>query len=178
MSEPSTIARPYAKAVFRLAQAEGKLAEWADMLGDLAHVAVDARMQDAVSDPKRSAEQVSALFTQTLAGRLNQEANNFVRVLADNRRMGLLPFIYDQFNTLKHESEGLVEAHITSAFELNATQLAELVAQMEKHTGRRVQAKVSVDKALIGGVRIVIGDKVIDGSVQAQLDVLEHALKA
>jgi F0F1-type ATP synthase delta subunit len=67
MSEPSTIARPYAEAVFRLAQAEGKLAEWADMLGDLAHVAVDARMQDAVSDPKRSAEQVSALFKPTIS---------------------------------------------------------------------------------------------------------------
>jgi len=90
----------------------------------------------------------------------------------------VLEAIRAQFEALKNEREGVVEAEVVSAFEMEASQLTDLVARLEKHTGRKVKARVSVDKALIGGVKVVLGDKVIDGSARAQLGALENALKA
>jgi F-type H+-transporting ATPase subunit delta len=178
VAEPSTIARPYAEAAFKLADAKGALAEWSAALGNLAGVAADARVRAAIADPNVPAAKVAGLFIAVLAGRLSGEAENFVRVLADNGRLEVLAEIREQFEALKNAREGVVEAEIASAFELDAAQLADLVARLEKKTGRKVKAKVSVDKALIGGVKIAIGDKVIDGSARAQLGALETALKA
>jgi F-type H+-transporting ATPase subunit delta len=112
-----------------------------------------------------------------LAGRLSGEAENFVRVLAENGRLELLPHIRAQYEALRNEREGVVEAEIQTAFELEPAQLADLVARLEKKTGRKVKASVRLDRSLIGGVRIVLGDKVIDGSARAQLAALETALK-
>jgi F-type H+-transporting ATPase subunit delta len=178
MAEPITIARPYAEAVFRLADEAGKLAEWSAMLGALAQVADDARMRAAMGDPNMPAPKVTGLFISILAGRLSGECENFVRVLAENHRLELLGEIRAQYEALKNEREGVIEAQIQSAFELDAGQLADLTARLEKHTGRKVRAQVSVDEELIGGVRIVIGDQVIDASARAQLAALESALKA
>ena len=178
MAEPSTIARPYAEAVFRLADASGKLADWSDDLANLASVARDAGMIRAIGDPKRSAAQVAGMVIGVLSGKLSGDAENFVRVLADNRRLGVLGEIRQQFEALKHAREGVVEARIESAFALDAAQLSELVASIGKHTGREVKASVSVDKELIGGVRVTIGDKVIDASARAQLAALASALKS
>jgi F-type H+-transporting ATPase subunit delta len=108
---------------------------------------------------------------------LTAEAENFVRVLAENQRLELLPEISAQYEALKNDREGIVDAQVTSAFPMTHTQLAELAVQLEKKTGKRVKAQVSVDPELIAGVRIVIGDKVIDGSARAQLTALEAALK-
>ena len=90
----------------------------------------------------------------------------------------MLAEIRSQYEALKNEREGVVEAEISSAFDMDQAQLADLVARLEKKTGRKVRARVSVDKSLIGGVKIAIGDKVIDGSARAQLGALETALKA
>lgn len=177
MAEPSTVARPYAEAAFRLADAQGTLAEWSAALANLAAVAGDERVRTAVGDPNRSAAQVAGLFIGVLAGRLSGEAENFVRVLAENGRLEVLPEIRAQYEALKNEREGVIEAQIQSAFEMDAAQLADLVGRLEKKTGRKVKARLAVDKALIGGVRIVLGDKVIDGSARAQLAALETALK-
>lgn len=178
MAEPSTVARPYAEAVFKLADAGNALAKWSEMLGALALVAQDERVQRAVADPKLSEAQVAGLFISILSGRLSGEAENFLRVLAENRRIELLPEIRTQFEALKNEREGVVEAEVHSAFELTEAQVADLVQRLEKKTGRKVRAQVHVDKELIGGVKIVLGDKVIDGSARAQLGALETALKA
>ena len=178
MAEPSTIARPYAEAAFKLADAQGKLADWSATLGNLAGIATDARVRAAIGDPNLSAAKVAGMFIAVLQGRLSGEAENFVRVLAENGRLDVLSEIREQYETLRNEREGVVEAEIASAFEMDKGQVAELVARLEKKTGRKVKAKVSVDKALIGGVRIVLGDKVIDGSARAQLAALETALKA
>jgi F-type H+-transporting ATPase subunit delta len=99
-------------------------------------------------------------------------------VLAENGRLEVLAEIRSQYEVLKNEREGVVEAEITSAFDMDQAQLADLVSRLEKKTGRKVRARVSVDKALIGGVKIAIGDQVIDGSARAQLGALENALKA
>jgi len=178
MAEPSTIARPYAEAAFRLADGQGKLAEWSAALADLAAVAADARVKAAVGDPNLPAAKVAGLFISILAGKLTGETENFVRVLAGNGRLDVLAEIRTQYEVLKNEREGTVEAEVYTAFEMNAAQVADLVQRLEKRTGRKVRTKVLIDKNLIGGVKIVVGDKVIDGSARAQLGALEAALKA
>jgi len=178
MAEPSTIARPYAEAAFRLADAQGKLAEWSAMLANLSAVAADARIRAAIGDPNVPAAKVAGLFISVLAGKLTAEAENFVRVLAENGRLDVLAEIRTQYEALKNEREGTVEAEVYTAFDMDQAQLADLVSRLEKKTGRKVKARVSLDKSLIGGVKIVIGDQVIDGSARAQLGALESALKA
>ncbi len=178
MAEPSTIARPYAEAAFRLADAQGKLADWSAALANLGAVASDERVRAAIGDPNFPAAKVAGLFISVLAGKLTGEVENFVRVLAENGRLEVLSEIRTQYEALKNEREGTVEAEVYTAFEMDPAQVADLVSRLEKKTGRKVRARVSVDKALIGGVKIVIGDKVIDGSARAQLSALENALKA
>jgi F-type H+-transporting ATPase subunit delta len=178
MAEPSTIARPYAEAAFRLADAQGKLADWSAALANLSAVAADERVRAAIGDPNFPAVKVAGLFLSVLSGKLSGESENFVRVLAENGRLDVLAEIRTQYEVLKNEREGVVEAEITTAFDMDPAQLADLVSRLEKKTGRKVKARVGVDKSLIGGVKIVIGDKVIDGSARAQLAALETALKA
>ena len=178
MAEPSTIARPYAEAAFRLADAQGKLAEWSATLANLSAVAADGRVRTAIGDPSFPAAKIAGLFISILTGKLTGEGENFVRVLAENGRLDVLAEIRTQYEVLRNEREGVVEAEVYSAFEMDQAQVADLVARLEKKTGRKVKARVSVDKSLIGGVKIVIGDKVIDGSARAQLAALETALKA
>ncbi|HEX5757434.1 MAG TPA: F0F1 ATP synthase subunit delta [Arenimonas sp.] len=178
MAEPSTVARPYAEAAFRLADQASALAKWSEMLGALAVVGQDERVQRAVADPNLSEAQVAGLFIAILGGKLTGEAENLVRVLAENRRLELLPEIRAQFEALRNEREGVVEAEVHSAFELSDAQIADLVQRLEKKTGRKVRASVHIDRELIGGVKVMLGDKVIDGSARAQLAALETALKA
>jgi F-type H+-transporting ATPase subunit delta len=178
VAEPSTIARPYAEAAFRLADAQGKLAQWSATLANLSAVAADERVRAAIGDPNLPDAKVAGLIIAILSGKLTGETENFVRVLAENGRLEVLAEIRSQYEALKNEREGVVEAEISSAFDMDQAQLADLVARLEKKTGRKVRARVSVDKSLIGGVKIAIGDKVIDGSARAQLGALENALKA
>lgn len=176
--ETATIARPYAEAAFRLADEAGKLADWSAMLGDLAAVAAANEVRAAIHDPNLSPAKVAGLFIAILAGRLSGEAENFVRVLAENRRLAVLPEICTQYETLRNEREKVVDADIYTAFELNDSQLAQLVGGLERKTGRKVNPRIQLDKELIGGVKIVIGDRVIDASARAQLAALESLLKA
>jgi len=178
MAEASTIARPYAEAVFKLADAEGKLAEWSGVLANIAAVAADERIRVAVGDPNLSAAKIAGLFISVLSGKLSGDAENLVRVLAENGRLDVLAEIRTQYEALRNEREGVVEAEVHTAFDLEDAQLADLVARLEKKTGRKVKASVRVDKDLIAGVKVVLGDKVIDGSARAQLGALENALKA
>jgi len=178
MAEPSTVARPYAEAAFKLADADSTLGKWSEMLRSLALVADDERVRQAISDPNLSSAQVAGMFIAILSGRLDAGAENFVRVLADNGRLELLAEIHAQFGALKNEREGVVEAQVHSAFELTKAQLADLQQRLEKRTGRKVRTQVHLDKDLIGGVKLVVGDKVIDASARAQLAALETALKA
>jgi len=177
VAEPSTVARPYAEAVFKLADGEGKLANWSAMLGALGQISEDQRVQEAMGDPNTSAPKIAGLFISILAGKLSAEAENFVKVLAENRRLALLPEIHLQFEVLRNVREGVVDVDIASAFELTAEQLADLVRRLESKTGRKVKPRLSIDKELIGGVMVAIGDKVIDASARAHLAALANALK-
>src|SRR5258706_1716789 len=176
MAEPSTVARPYAEAAFKLADGAGALGKWSEMLAALATVSQDPRVRAAVGDPNLPDAKVAGLFISILS--LSGDGENFIRVLAENGRLELLPQIREQFEALRNQREGVIEAEVVSAFELSGAQLADLVQRLEKKTGLKVKAKVQLDKELIGGIKVVLGDKVIDGSARAQLGALETALKA
>jgi len=177
MAETATIARPYAEAVFGLAVKSGALADWLQALAGMARVASHPEMQSWITNPNLSPRQLYDLFMSLGAGDLPAELRNFVHVLIANDRLGLLSEIHAQFVQLKNEHDGVVEAEIRTAFPLDNKQLASLVADLERRFKHRVQPRVSLDKELIGGVRITVGDSIIDGSVRGKLEGMAAALK-
>jgi F-type H+-transporting ATPase subunit delta len=177
MAETATIARPYAQAVFGLAGKAGNAARWLEMLATMAQVAGNPDMQACIGNPNLGAKQLYDLFVALCKEDFPAEARNFVRVLIDNGRLGLLPEIHSQFTDLKNEHDGVLEAEIRSAFPLDNAQVTGLVADVSRRFKRRVQPRVTLDKDLIGGVRIKVGDEVIDGSVRGKLESMATALK-
>jgi F-type H+-transporting ATPase subunit delta len=177
VAEPSTIARPYAEAAFQLAADKGALPEWSDMLGALDSVIGHPRVRQVIGDPNVPAARAAGVIIGVLAGSLTGEAENFVRVLAENRRLALVGAIRGEFERLKDESDRSVEAVVDTAFPLDDAQLAAIVAQVERKIGRKVKTRMVVDPELIGGVKITIGDKVFDASARAQLVALGTALR-
>jgi F-type H+-transporting ATPase subunit delta len=176
MAENVTIARPYADAAFGLARGTGALASWFEVLNRLATIMADADIQACVSDPNLSADRISGLLVG-VAGELTDEQRNFVRVLVDNDRLQVLPEIRDLFVVLKNEHEGVLEARIASALPLDDATLASLKADLETRFKARIDTIVTIDPELIGGVRIAIGDEVIDASVRGKLANMAAALK-
>lgn len=175
MAELATVARPYAEALFRVAQA-GNLAAWSDMVSELAQIGGHAEVLAYARNPKVSESDVAAAIQALLKSPLNAEAQNFLSMLIENGRIELLPEIGAQFQLLKNSAEGAADAEITSAFELNAAQVAELVNTLEKKFSRKLNPNVTVDPSLIGGVRVVVGDEVLDTSVRAKLQQMRVAL--
>lgn len=178
MAEAATIARPYAGAVFGLAEKSGALADWLRALAAMARIASHPEMQGWIGNPNLAPRQLYDLFLSFGAGDLPAELRNFVRLLIANDRLGLLPEIHAQFVQLKNEHDGVVEAEIRTAFPLDNKQVASLVADLERRFKHRVQPRVSQDKELIAGVRIAVGDSIIDGSVRGKLEDMAAALKA
>lgn len=175
--ETVTIARPYAEAVYRLASQKAALAEWSRMLATASAVASDATMSDAIANPKFTRANVEQVFLAVTDKELNEEGKNLIRLLLENGRLALLPVIAAQFEKLKAEQSGLLEADIVSAFPLSAEQEKEMAGLLEKRFARKVTTRVTVDPELIGGVKINAGDVVIDASVRGQLDNMAFALK-
>jgi F-type H+-transporting ATPase subunit delta len=178
MAEIATLARPYAEAVFRVADTSGTLAAWSGTLRTLAQAAAHPDMQECMSKYALTHAQLQGLFLSLAPGEMSAEATNFVNVLIENDRLAALPEIYALFEELKNEREGVVDAQIATAFELDTAQLANLVADLEKRFKRKINPQVSVDRDLIGGVRVVVGDEVIDGSVRGKLNAMAAGLLA
>ncbi len=176
MAELVTIARPYAEAVFRLARDKDNLPAWSDMLALVEAVVVDPRVEACVGNPNVSAAQLEGLILGVAGDRLDGAGRNLVQVLVQNDRVGLIPEIRALYETLRREHEGMVEVIIHSALPLSDEQTARLVARLEASHRRKVRAAVEVDKNLIGGVRIVVGDKVLDATVRGKLDQMATAL--
>lgn len=178
MSELSTLARPYAEAVFRIAQGENDLAGWSARVQSLALIVSDAQLARLNGDPAVSAEQVAGLVIEVAGSDLGASGANFVHVLAENDRLSLLPEISAQFEALKANAEGTLEATITSAQQLTQAQIDDLVAGLKAKFNRAVNVQVAVDPELIGGAVVAIGDQVIDGSVKGRLQRMSFALQA
>ena len=177
MAENVTIARPYAEAAFQLASAGNALGPWSEALDRLAVVAADPQMRDCIADPKLQPQQLAGLFLDVAGAGLTAEQQNYVRVLVDNERLQVLPEIHDLFVALKNEHEGIKEAKITSAFPMDDATLKALVADLENRFKAKLNVTVSVDPELIGGVKIAVGDEVIDASVRGKLANMAAALK-
>lgn len=177
MAETLTVARPYAEAIFRLADQRGALGAWSGMLDTMAQVAANPEMQDCIGNPKLTRRQLADLFVSASKG-LNEEGRNLVELLVENGRLALVPQVRELFEELKHEREGVLDAQIYSAFPVDETQKSGLVADLERKFGRRIQAIVAIDPDLIGGVKVVVGDQVLDGSVRARLAAMSVALKS
>jgi F-type H+-transporting ATPase subunit delta len=178
MAESATIARPYAEAVFGLADKAGAAGNWLTTLSTMAQVAGNPEMQACIGNPNVSPKALYDLFIALCKTDFPAEARNFVRVLIANDRLALLPEIHAQFAELKNAREGVLEAEIRTAFPLDNAQINALVADVSKRFKRRVQPRVTLDRELIGGVRIAVGDEVIDGSVRGKLEEMATALKS
>lgn len=177
MAESVTIARPYAQAVFRLGKEGQSLAAWAERLQRLSAVAQDPEMAKVIGNPKLSAKQIADLFISLSGEMRDRELSSFIGLLAENERFDILPEICEIFEELKSGDEGVKEALITSAYPLDDAQLAPLVKQLEAHFCAHLQPRVEVDASLIGGVKVAVGDQILDASVRGKLDAMATALK-
>ena len=178
MAEPTTIARPYAEAAFRLAQEGNALPAWSQMLGLVSSVIADARIAAALDNPRLSTADKESLVLSVLGNKLDTLGRNFVRILIDGDRITLLPQIAALFEDLRNSAEGVAKAVIESAFPMSEGQIAELTATLQKRFGKKIETTVEIDPALIGGARITVGDTVIDGSVQAKLQAMATQLRS
>ena len=175
MAESVTIARPYAEAVYRTAKESGAQGTWSQRLQRLALIAQDGDMAAVMGNPQLSAEQVANLVI-SLCDDNDAVLANLVRTLAENRRLPLLPEISRLFDLAKSQEEGIKEAVVHSAFPIDDTQVKALVQELEARFGTKLTARVEIDASLIGGVRVTVGDQVLDASVRGKLDAMAVAL--
>lgn len=179
MAEIATLARPYAEALFRAAGTQA--AELAQPLAALATLSADSSLRQFADNPKVNAAQVFDL----LAGVALQQGlslppmlGNLLRTVLDNGRLAALPEISAQFQTLVNTGAGIAQARIESAYPIEPAQLAEVVAMLEKRFGRRLDPRVEIVPELIGGIRVTVGDEVLDTSVKARLEQMKLTLAA
>ena len=176
MAEKSTIARPYAQAAFSMAESQGNLKKWSDMLQLVAAVASNEAMQALIGNPSVDRDKLIDTFIGICGDGLDQYGQNFVRVLADNKRLDVIPEIADLYEAKRAEAESTVEAIVTSAGPLSEAQQTQLVAALKKRLGREVTLVTKTDESIIGGAVVRAGDLVIDASVTGQLEKLANTL--
>jgi F-type H+-transporting ATPase subunit delta len=187
MAAQGTIARPYAQAVFELAHGAGTLAQWSQFLQLAAVVVTEPDVQRLLRAPGADLRRLVGMIAGFCREQLGNPAllaegerslgENFLRVLVDNRRLETLPAIATRFDELKAEAENTLEVTLTSATEISAEQRARIEAALKQRFGRQIRLGVQVDAALIGGARLQVGDRVIDGTVRTGLDKLATALR-
>ena len=176
MSELTTAARPYAKAVFELANGSGSLDQWSSELGSLATIVSSEGSAELLNNPKVSASQKIDAFKEFAGGNLSAGSINLLKTLGDNNRFALLPDLSRLFEELKSEAQGEVEGKIIAAAEVSDAQHNAIVAALEKRLGRKVKLVTEIDKSLMGGAVIRVGDLVIDGSLQGRFQSMKASL--
>ena len=175
MAERITIARPYAKAVFQLAHAAQRLPQWSEALRATAIVVADPRVKALLGNPGISADELVSLVSGSCGAALDEQAQNFIRTLAVNKRLGFLPEIAARYAQLRADAERTVEVTVTSAVELSAEQQQRYADAMRKRLDRDVRLHCQIEPSLLGGAVIRADDLVIDGSVRAGLTQLAAA---
>ena len=173
MSQALTLARPYARAAFAIARDGGKFAQWSDALAFAARLAADPQIAALLGNPKLTDEDAVVLLSPNDA---DQTVRDFLALLADNRRLALLPEIAGLYEEARAEAERIVKARVTSAAALPAGELDAIKVALKKRFGREVELETAVDESLIGGAVIDAGDVVIDGSLRGKLSRLQTAL--
>ncbi len=176
MAEIATIARPYAEALFKAAGTDP--ATLVSQVQALAQVAAQPQLLQFAEDPKVEPAQVAQLVTSVLGTPLSPAASNLLDLVIQNGRLAALPEIAAQYHALVNASSGVSDATIYSAFVIELPQLNEVVAALERRFKRKLNAHVVIDPSLIGGIRVVVGDEVLDTSVKARLEQMRVALTA
>ncbi|MFZ4550506.1 MAG: F0F1 ATP synthase subunit delta [Aquabacterium sp.] len=177
MAELATIARPYAEALFKAAP-EAEQSAWVAQVTALGQVARDAQLQSFADNPRATQEQVFSVITEAAKVALAPAVANFLRTVLENGRLPALPVMAEQFQALVQARQGVSEARIYSAYQISDAQVADILVPLEKRFGRKLEAKVEVESDLIGGVRVVVGDEVLDTSIKARLERMKSALLA
>ncbi|MDP3760524.1 MAG: F0F1 ATP synthase subunit delta [Ramlibacter sp.] len=176
MAELATIARPYAEALFKSSQGDlNGAAQWLDALGA---VADNAQLLQFAGNPKVTDQQVFDVVADVAKAQLPGNARNFLRMVIENGRLAALPEIAVQFRALKNAQSGSSDAVVYSAFPIPAATLGDVAVTLEKRFGRKLNVTVAEDPSLIGGIRVVVGDEVLDTSVKARLEQMKVALTA
>ncbi len=176
MSELTTAARPYARAAYDIANTHSEQPLWTDMLSYMAAVAFDPNMTALLDSPALSQAQSAEMFIKVCEDKIDQRAKNFVKLLAENDRIKLLPEIAALYEHYRAEAEGSIEAEVISATETSDDQLAKIAAALKTRLGKEVRVTSKIDPALIGGAIIRAGDMVIDGSLSGRLNKLSTTL--
>lgn len=176
MAERATIARPYAKAAFEYARAAQALGAWSDALKTACEIVADARVQALIRDPKLTSAAVAGFILDVAGSRFDAGMQNFIRVLAENHRLPLLPEIAALYEAARSEIENTIDVEVISAVALDSAQAEKLAAAVAARLKKRVRMHNSVDPALQGGAVIRAGDLVIDGSIRGRLERLGTAL--
>lgn len=176
MSQAITVARPYAQAAFDEAQKLGELKVWSEMLHAAAEAVAQQDMQSIINSTRVTATQLDSLMLAVCGGKLNGSAQNFIKLLVENKRLVVLPEILEMFEMLRAEAEKSVDVVVTSAFDLNDAQKQKIAAALKVRMGREIKLSCETNRELLGGVVIRAGDKVIDGSARTRLSELAVAL--
>lgn len=176
MLELSTLARPYAEAVFKRAKESGTAVKWSDMLAFLSGVMANEQLSLADANPRVERERFTHLLMDICEGQLSEEGQNLVKLLIQNNRLNLSHQISLLFEQLRAEDEGYIDVDVKSVYPLSDDDQQQLVGSLEKNLNKKVRLHVVEDTSLIGGVLIRAGDKVIDGTIRGQLQQLAHRL--
>ncbi|MEN9433074.1 MAG: hypothetical protein RLZZ422_663 [Pseudomonadota bacterium] len=176
MSELTTAARPYAKAVFEMAQETGNLSGWSGQLSALAQVISSEESAALLNNPRLSQDQKIQVLTEVLGSAANDDGKNLLRVLGENNRFVLVSEISRLYEELKAQAEGAIEAEVTAAMDLSADQQNAIAAALQKRLGREVKLVTKLDPSLMAGAIVRAGDLVIDGSIQSRLKEMKAAL--
>ena len=176
MAELFSIARPYAQAVFELARSSGDYTGWSQSLGAMAQVSRDREMKRLIQNPRVSRQEIAQVIADVCGSGVGEEGRNLLRLLAQNRRLHVLPAIADQYENLRAEAERTVQAELESALPVSDSEQQRIADALTARLGRKVELVCRINETLVGGAVIRAGDLVIDGSVRARLEKLAVAI--
>ena len=176
MAELFSIARPYAQAVFELARSNGDYTGWSQSLGAMAQVSRDREMKRLIQNPRVSRQEIAQVIADVCGSGVGGEGRNLLRLLAQNRRLHVLPAIADQYEKLRAEAEQTVQAELESALPVSDSEQQRIADALTARLGRKVELVCRINETLVGGAGIRAGDLVIDGSVRARLEKLAVAI--